>query len=97
MEEQGGSLPSFFAAEPLLLLLLLLLTLLLLLLLLLDVDDSGSATATVADDVTAPAGAAESPEGCGDWTETDIVTAQADLEDDDVSDEELTDGMAVRR
>ena len=62
----------------------------------LDVDDSGSA-ATGADDVTAPAGAAESPEGCGDWTETDIVTAQADLEDDDVSEEELTDGMAVRR
>lgn len=95
MEEQGGSLPSFFTAEPLPLLLLLLLTLLLLLLLL-DVDDSGSAAAG-AGDVTAPAGAAESPEGCGDWTETDIVTAQADLEDDDVSDEKLTDGMAVRR
>jgi len=94
MEEQGGSLPSFLPAEPLLLLLLLLT---LLLLLLFDVDDSGSAD-TGADGVTAPAGVAESPEGCGDWTETDIMTAQADLEDDDVSDaSKLIDGIVVRR
>ena len=54
MEEQGGSLPSFFPGRALHALLLLVATLLLLLLLplllvlLLDVDDSGSAT-TVED------------------------------------------------
>jgi len=102
IEEQGGSLPSFFPVEPLLVLLLLLLTLLLLLLLLLlaDVDDSGSAC-TGADDVTAPEGGAGagSPEGCGDWTETDMVAAQADQEDDDEvsDDDELTDDIVVSK
>jgi len=99
IEEHGGSLPSFFPVEPLLVLLLLLLTLLLLLLLLLaDVDDSGSAC-TGADDVTAPGGGAGSPEGCGDWTETDMVADQADREDDDEvsDDEELTDDIVVSK
>lgn len=92
MEEHGGSLPSFLPVEPLLLLLLLLLTLLLLLLF--DVDDSGSAS-TGAEDVTAPEGAAESPEGCGDWTEADMVAAQADLEEESDS-EELEDDIVLR-
>ena len=96
IEEHGGSLPSFFPVGPLLVLLLLLLTLLLLLLLLLaDVDDSGSACTVLEDDDEG----AGSPEGCGDWTETDMVAAQADQEDDDeVSDvEELADDIAVRK